>query len=278
MDQENYIYAVLQAQERQNHHEIRQLILEQERMTLKPTDGSGQSPSVRLNNQTWADFLIAKTRTVNKPITVLDLGAGDDAKMWTADLSDPQLDHSAKIIRTSDVIRMLYVVAHSGQNPSIDVYQNGVISEFIAGHFVDILQTLINNGTRFDLILSKAAIHQSAFALDILKMIDQLLNAGGAAFLDKVGGGKGDRHTVIYKSNMILPASLTKENIWQGLSYKEAQIAGLRWTHGIESVAWKKGQFREDKMPTFKGVNFLGNEYSNHGYFDFFRFIYTCKR
>ncbi|MBI3366396.1 hypothetical protein HY041_02085 [Candidatus Roizmanbacteria bacterium] len=276
---QQHIVNVLRAQEKGRLDEILFHILEYERSNIEPKRGTGNSPSVTLAGKSWLDFIQDNHGLSDKPISVLEIGGGDDARLWTEDINDLKLD--SNVVSTRKIFGdRLSVVVQSGREPSTDVYRTGIVSEYVSGHFLDVLKRLYKRKLKFDIILSRGAIYQSAFSLELLPFIDQLLNENGAAFLDKVGDGRGANQVAVFENREHMPDLhlLTREALWSSLNFKMAEVGGLPWeTKGTENVAWQKGQMQYSKLPKLVGVNWFAGDYLYHNSFIPFYLMYTKR-
>lgn len=231
--------------------------------------GSGATPKVMLDGQTWADYYEERIRE-NPDVFILDIGAGDLAPAWTAPLDDIRLDENVRRVRMRHP--SVSVVAQSALAMPSDYFRGTPVKDYRGGHFMDVLSQLKNEGKRFDIITSNFALYHSAFALETLPLIDDLLTPGGAAFLGEVSTGIKGNKAIIYPRGEIPVGHLSNQRIKESIGFKEAQVGGLPWQYRQNmEVAWKKGQFDRSRMPVFAGVRQLGPEYQLPD----FHFLYT---
>lgn len=272
---EDRYLLILQAQERGRLRDAMNIVLENETTGLCSRNGDGNSPKVKLSNGvSWLDFVEAKIQK-KQPVRILELGAGDDAFNWTASSGNEKLDSNIKSARGLVTSDNSHIVVQSGCEPLTDVYRNGLVKRYVSGHFVPVLNRLIDERLQFDVVLSTYAIHQTAFCLELLPLIDKLLANGGAAFIDQVTKGRGDGHIVLFDKNVIIPRVLTRDSIlYSTLTCREAHVYNLPWDERYgESSAWKKGQLQERNKPNLVKIGWLETFLDP----DFPRFVYRKK-
>lgn len=211
----------------------------------------GSLPAIRLSEGTGIIDKLQQLIAEKDRVHVLDLGAGDDAALWTGGAHGDGVLPEIQALQESG---KLTITAHSGRGPLVDWSLQHGIDRFLTGHFVDAIAQLRAEGVRFDVITSRFALYQTAAALSLLPEIDELLSNDGTAFLDTVNRFDNE-HIFLYPPGEA-PTSYDTSSFFPSLAFGQAQVGGVTWgvTGDQENVAWRKGEFDSSKLPRLTAV------------------------
>lgn len=229
--------------------------------------GGGILPQIQVGSLKWshrADALGRQGHTVR----ILELGAGDDSAAWTGGISGDRMNDDVLDLRNKGIVMD---VTTQSMNGSEKWNQTHGVQHFVPGHFIEVLESLKTSGYKYDLVLSKDALYQSAALYEALRLIDDLLSDEGTAYLEDFIGGLGRSRIVIFPSgNAFVPALIYPDAIRRRQIYfKKFLIPGLEYTDAGETmhIGFTKGQFDCGKLPKFRGISRLADDSLEHRYY-----------